>query len=517
MPTVERLVTLVLGLLVGLVVGWVLRALRRTSADPALENELRRQLADREALLATERKRASDAESALAAARALNGPMEQSNRELRTRLASAEADATALRDRAGAAELGLATARGEVAQGAALLAEQRRFHEDNERESRETHSRVTAELKESHDRALGELKNAFAALSADALRQSAPEFLRLAQETFGRFQESAKGDLGLREERIAALVRPLEENLRAYQQRLQQAETSQSSALGDVKRHIETLAQQSLTLSQETQRLRVVLSSNQARGRWGEETLRRVVEAAGLSTHCDFSEQTKAGDGTPDLVVRLPGDRVIIVDSKVPDLDFLAALQNADETRRGDALAAHARRLRETIKALSDRDYPRLFPQALDFVVLFLPAESLFSAALEADRDLIVWAAERRILLSTPASLIGLLRSVAVSWQLHEQSVNAREIAAAATALYERIVTFATHFERMRDALDKAAKSYDAAVGSYDRMVRPAGERLLRLGVGGEKAVPEIAALDANLRPAPGVAAGDNAGDASQS
>ncbi len=502
-PPVERLVTLALGLLAGIAVGWWLRSLRRAAADPALENELRRQLADRDALLVGERRRASDAESAAAAARALQGSLEHANRDLQARLSVAEAEGATLRDRAAAGDIALATARGEVERGVALLSEQRRFHEDNERELRETHGRVTSELKESHDRALAELKTAFAALSADALRQSAPEFLRLANETFSRFQESARGDLGLREERIAALVRPLEENLRAYQQRLQQAESTQSTALGDVKRHLEQLAQQSQTLSQETQRLRVVLSSNQARGRWGEETLRRVVEAAGLSTHCDFTEQSRAAEGTPDLVVRLPGDRVIIVDSKVPDLDFLAALQTSDDVRRADALAAHARRLRETIKALADRDYPRQFPQALDYVVLFLPAESLFSAALEADRDLIVWAAERRILLSTPASLIALLRSVAVSWQLHEQSINAREIAAAATALYERVTTFAGHFERLREALDRAAKSYDAAVGSYDRMVRPAGERLLRLGVGSEKSLPEIASLDTTLRPPP--------------
>ena len=157
----------------------------------------------------------------------------------------------------------------------------------------------------------------------------------------------------------------------------------------------------------------MVLKSNQARGRWGEETLRRVVEAAGMSAHCDFSEQTQEGEAKPDLIVRLPGDRVIIVDAKVPDLDFLNALEAADPMKRAESLAAHAAKLKATIKALADRDYPRQFPNALDYVVLFVPAESLFSAALEGDHDLIVWAAEKRILLATPASLIALLRSVA--------------------------------------------------------------------------------------------------------
>ena len=139
----------------------------------------------------------------------------------------------------------------------------------------------------------------------------------------------------------------------------------------------------------------MVLHSNQARGRWGEETLRRVVEAAGMSAHCDFTEQTQAGENRPDLIVRLPGDRVIIVDAKVPDFDFLNALETADAAKRAEALAAHAAKLKGTIKSLADRDYPGQFPNALDYVVLFVPAESLFSAALEGDHDLIVWAAEK--------------------------------------------------------------------------------------------------------------------------
>ncbi len=407
MPLVERIVTLVLGALVGFGLGWWLRSLRRPTTEPVLENELRRQLAERDSQLGEARQIAAQAHAAEAAAQALRSAALETAALHLSRATQMEAEAARLRD------------------------------------------------------------------------TSTPE------------------------ERIAALVRPLEENLRTYQQRLQQAEAHQSTALGDVKQHLEQLARQNVTLAQETQRLRGILSSNQARGRWGEETLRRVIEAAGLSCHCDFTEQSKEGEGTPDLVVRLPGDRVIIIDSKVPDLGFLSALQNADEMRRSEALASHARRLRETIKALADRDYPRLFPNALDFVVLFLPAESLFSAALEGDRDLIVWAAERRILLATPASLIGLLRSVAVGWQQHEQSVNAREIAAAATALYERVTTFVSHFDKIREAIDRAAKSYDAAVGSYDRMVRPAGEKLARLGVGAGQEPAEIRPLDLTLRSPP--------------
>jgi len=244
-----------------------------------------------------------------------------------------------------------------------------------------------------------------------------------------------------------------------------------------------------------------VLHSNQARGKWGEETLRRVVEAAGMSAHCDFTEQTSSGENRPDLVVKLPGDRFIIVDAKVPDFDFLTALESAEPMKRAEALAAHAAKLKGTIKALADRDYPRQFPNALDYVVLFVPAESLFSAALEGDHDLIVWAAEKRILLATPASLIALLRSVSVSWQQHAQTENAQKIAEAAQELFVRVVKFTEHFGKIRDGLEKANGAFNDAVGSYERMVMPSGERIQKLGgptAGRELA--EVPPLEAALR-----------------
>ena len=335
------------------------------------------------------------------------------------------------------------------------------------------------------------MRDAFKVLSADALKQTQPEFLRLANETLAKFQETAKGDLSHRQQAIATLVKPLEEQLKTYQQRLQQAEAAQSGTLGEVRKHLETLAAQSQSLANETLQFRRVLSSNQARGRWGEETLRRVVEAAGLSAHCDFTEQVQSGDSKPDLVVRLPGERLIIVDAKVPDLDFISALDAAEPEKRAAALALHAAKLKTTIKALADRDYPRQFPNALDYVVLFMPAESLFSAALEGDHELIVWAAQKRILLATPASLIALLRSVSVSWQQHSQTENARAIAEAAQELYGRVVKFTEHFERIGDGLRKAGDAFNAAVGSYDHMVRPAGERLLKFG--GDNAAKQLA------------------------
>ena len=435
---IQLLLALLVGTAIGMVVGWLMaRSRAPVSADSRLEDELRQQLAQRESDLDQLRGQISEAGNARAAAEAKRDATEK------------------------------------------LLAEQKSLQE----------------------KALEDLRNAFKALSADALKQSAPEFLRLAEQSFGKFQESAKGDLAQRQESIKTLVEPLKQQLETYQKRLRDAETTQADTLGKVKEQLEQLTSTNLSLAQETQEFRKVLHSSQARGRWGEETLRRVVEAAGMSAYCDFTEQTTAGDNRPDLIVRLPGDRVIIVDAKVPDLDFLSAIESADAVKRAESLSAHAAKLKGTIKALAERNYPAQFPNALDYVVLFVPAESLFSAALEGDHDLIVWAAEKRIMLATPASLIALLRSVSMSWQQHAQTQNAREIAAAAQDLYSRVVTFTEHFEKIGDGLKRANESFNKAVGSYERMVRPAGERIQKLRAAtGEKELADVQPLDTTLR-----------------
>ena len=548
---------LVVGIVIGIVVGWLIRGSKTAAPDTRIESELRSQL---DALRRDLEKSAGErlqAESARAAAEASKQAAEQQRKlaidqagalavelktandklaEVSSSLAAAEANEAATARQAGEqkkaleeqyrvmkemSESALATVQQDLT---AALAEAKGLRERmdtattalasteaslkaaNERnlELKRVHDEQYRTLKESHEKALADLRQAFSALSAEALKQAQPEFLRLANETLAKFNESAKGDLAQRQESIATLVKPLEEQLKIYQQRLAQSETTQAEKLGEVSKHLSTLTQQSMALSTETLQLRKVLSSSQARGRWGEETLRRVVEAAGMSAHCDFTEQAQSEDKKPDLIVRLPGERVIIVDAKVPDLDFLNALGTADEIKRAESLKAHAEKLRATIKALADRDYPSQFEKSLDHVVLFLPAESLFSAALEGDSDLIVWAAQRRILLATPASLIALLRSVSISWQQHEQTMNAKEIAEAASELFSRVATFAKHFVTIGAGLERASSAYNDAVGSYDRSVRPSGERLLKLGTdAGGKTLPNSELLANQLRQAP--------------
>jgi len=417
--------------------------------------------------------------------------------QLRQDLQARAQEMEILRQQLGEAHTELATARARLESAESLMTRQN-----------ETHIESMRLAQEAQQKSLEDARQSFKILSAEALKQSQPELIRLANETLARFHESAKGDLAKRQESIQTLVKPLEEQLKVYQERLAQSQTHQSTALGEVRKQLEMLSQHSQNLAQETQQFRMVLKSNPARGRWGEETLRRVVEAAGLSAHCDFSEQIQAGDSKPDLVVHLPGDRIIIVDSKVPEFDFLQALDTADPVRRSEALQVHANKLKTTIRALAERDYPSQFSNALDYVVLFLPAESLFSAALEGDHDLIVWAAQKHILLATPASLIALLRSVSVSWQQQAQTENAQAIAEAAREFYTRVTRFTEHFERIRSGLERAANAYNDAVGSYERMVRPSGDRLEKLGGGvSGKDLADLQPLEKVLRAPPSATA----------
>ena len=400
------------------------------------------------------------------------GPDARLEKELRDQVGQRETELTQLRGQL--TEAGNARAAAEASRAAAekLVAEQRALQ----------------------DKALADLREAFKALSAEALKQSAPEFLRLANETFGKFQKGAEGDL-------KGLVEPLKQQLETYQKRLHDAETTQADTLGKVKEQLAALAISSQSLAAETAQFRSVLKSNQARGRWGEETLRRVVEAAGMSAHCDFVEQSMGDEGKPDLIVKLPRERVIIVDSKVPDLDFLNVSEAAEPVKRAEELAAHAAKLRTTIKALSERDYPKQFPNALDHVVLFLPAESLFSTALEGDPDLIIWAESKQVYLATPASFIAVLQTINFIWQQHAQTENAQKIAQAAQELFSRVATFTEHFGRIGDGLEAANKAFNQAVGSYESRIRPAGEKIQKLGgAAAGKELADVQPLDTTLR-----------------
>ncbi len=456
----------------GVLLGWLVCAVRHRGSSDATAEDLRTRLAAEQRTASGLRDRTIELVAGKAGAETAGRISENRLIEVLEALRSAEGRLEDLQARLSGESAALAGSQAELQAARGLLAEQRSIHE-----------REAVESRAAHERALAELRDAFRILSADALRQSAGEFIGLARDAFGRLQESAKGDLDRRQEAVAGLLKPLEEQLKTYQQRLQQSENNQSQALGEVRRQLEALGTQSLALAGETERFRMVLRSNQARGRWGEETLRRVVEASGMSAHCDFLEQVRSGDGQPDMIVNLPGGRSVIIDSKVPDLDFVGALDSAEPGRRSKVLAEHAAKLRSTIRDLARRNYPAKFPNALDHVVLFIPAESLFSAALEGDRDLVLHAAEHRILLATPSSLIALLGAVSVSWLSASQTENTRAILTEAGRLFKQVERLSEHFEGIGRGLRSANAAFDSARVDYERKVKPSGDRLLALGL----------------------------------
>jgi len=466
---------LLLGLVLGGVACWFLaRKVVAAQAD-ALEKELRAQLQQRETELADARARLSEAEQARASIEA----SAQRVPGLERACNEAQELVAAQRERAAQAE-----ARAQAA------------------------SQQLREQEEQHARSLADLESRFQALSAEALDKNSRAFLTLAQETLGKFQEMSKGDLTQRQQAIETLLKPLEENLRNYQERLQQGESLQTKALGQLHEQLSALAQQSKLLQAETGNLATALKTPRAGGRWGEITLQRVVEIAGLTKYCDFETQvsrdTEEGRVRPDLVVRLPQNKTVVVDSKVPLKAYLEAMEASDENLRKAALARHAQAVRKHVRDLGAKAYWSQFENAPEFVVLFLPGESFFSAALEQDRELIEDGITSGVLVATPITLVALLRTVAASWQQQEQAENARKIAETGADLFDRLCKFVEHLERIRRGLLTAMDSYNEAAGSYERMLLPGARKLHELrAVPEDRSLPAPQPIDKTLRPPP--------------
>lgn len=328
------------------------------------------------------------------------------------------------------------------------------------------------------------LKDSFAKQSQEVLRAMAPDMTK----------------------EMRAAVSPLMAEIKTSLEGVNTSFGKQGDALAGVREGMDNLSKATTILATETNDFTMVLKSAAHRGRWGEQTLRRVVEAAGMSPHCDFSEQVTSDDKRPDLIVRLPGNRCIIIDSKVPELD--AARLDINAPSRAEALKDHATKLRQTIRVLASKDYPTAIAKdhglvAYDKVILFLPAESLLSIALEADNNLVIEAGEQGILLATPATLIGFLGAINLAWKEQAQVENSKEIATAAQTLYERVYLFLEHFAKVGKGLETAAEAYNMATSSYQRRLRPAGDKLRELGIGNNQELPEIVASETIIQKLP--------------
>ncbi len=352
------------------------------------------------------------------------------------------------------------------------------------------------------------LTNTFKALSSDALNDNNQAFLTLAQKTLENLLTEAKGDLGKRQQAIEGIVKPLKESLDKYETQIRDVEKSRADAYGGLKQQLEQLTRTHQQLQKETANLATALKRPEVRGRWGEITLRRVVEAAGMSEYCDFIEQPSkdAEDGRkrPDLIVKLPGARSVIIDAKAPLSSYMNAIEAENEDARKVCLLQHAQTVREHMKLLGSKLYWTQFNPSPDFVVLFLPGESFFSAALEQDRSLIEDGIANRVILATPTTLIALLRTVAYSWQQQQLTENARKIAQTGTDLFERVCKFAEHLNGIRNGIDGAAKSFNDAVGSWEHRIIPSARKLKELGAASpEQQLQDITPLEKSLREIP--------------
>jgi DNA recombination protein RmuC len=354
------------------------------------------------------------------------------------------------------------------------------------------------------DRATTDLREAFQALSADALKSNNQAFLELARTSLERFQSEAKGDLKLRQEAVANLVAPIGESLRKVESQIQQIEKDRSEAYGDLTAQVRSLIGTQEKLQAETGNLVKALRTPTVRGRWGEIQLRRVVEIAGMLSYCDFSEQetisTSNGRLRPDLVIKLPGGKNVVVDAKTPLLAYLDAIDSTDEALRLAKLRQHAQQVRTHLTQLSSKGYWEQFEASPEFVVMFLPGETFFSAALEQDPTLIEYGVTQRVIPASPTTLIALLKAIAFGWNQEKLARNAKEISSLGKELHDRLRTLGKHFEAVGRGLDRAVESYNMAVGSLETRVMVSARKFAELGSPVIDELPPMTVIDTTTR-----------------
>ncbi len=343
---------------------------------------------------------------------------------------------------------------------------------------------------ETLQKARNEMARHFALLSHRALKQNNSLFLQLANQNLKLQQHRVQSELERKQQAVDALIEPIREALQRTEQQIERIEKERQRSFGELSEQIRQLAETENQLQHETQNLVHALKRPDVRGRWGEMTLKRLAELAGMVEYADFDEQVNSGGDTrlrPDMVIRLPDQRELIVDAKTPLDGYLAAIDSDDDAQRKTALQRHAQNLRQRMKELASKRYWAQFDKSPDFVVLFVPGDQFLSAALEHDPKLLEDSLRQNVVLATPSSLIAMLRAVAFGWRQARFSQNAEQIRELGETLYGRIATLTEHFARLGQSLDRSVEAYNRAIGSLENQLTPAARKMHELGIGAKK------------------------------
>lgn len=364
--------------------------------------------------------------------------------------------------------------------------------------------RAFAEQKELLLAAEEKLKEAFQNLATDAVRMSHQDFLELARKQFEGIQKDSQSELDKRKVEVEQLVKPVQEGLKKLDEVQRSIEDKRIGAYSELMKQLEMMSKEHLRLQKETQNLVSALKTPTRRGQWGELQLRRVVEMAGMIERCDFDTQVTVGseDGKlrPDVIVHLPNGRTVVVDAKAALDAYIRALESDDEDIRRTLLADHARQVRDHVNKLGEKKYWSQFPHSPEFVVMFLPGEPIFSAALEYDSSLIEYGLDNKVLIATPTTLIALLRTVASGWRQERLAADAENIRRQAEEIYKRIGTFANHLVKLGSNLDTAVKSYNAGIGSLQSNVMPSLRKIKELAAIPAEDTPEPKVIELQSR-----------------